>query len=71
MNIEDYEIFLIASNIIQIIEFIQENNFLKKEQKCDGCEKEMKFVTHARSIDSYSWRCMVNNCNNYKKYISI
>ncbi|KCZ81119.1 hypothetical protein H312_01485 [Anncaliia algerae PRA339] len=58
------------SNYDMIVYLMQEK-FIKKEILCENCTTTLKFVPSKRAIDKFAWRCMLVTCLSYKKYTSL
>ncbi|KAG0432804.1 hypothetical protein DMUE_5472 [Dictyocoela muelleri] len=56
---------------IELINFLFENIYLKKEHICVSCRTSCYLKKYSRCGDLYAWRCMSVNCKDYKKYKSI
>ncbi|KCZ77865.1 hypothetical protein H311_01116 [Anncaliia algerae PRA109] len=53
-----FENFIISADRKELIIFLMELNFLKKENICKECKVYTKFYSHKRSFDNYAWRCI-------------
>ncbi|KCZ80230.1 hypothetical protein H312_02380 [Anncaliia algerae PRA339] len=66
-----FENFIIRADRKELIIYLMELNFLKKENICKECKVYTKFYSHKRSFDNYAWRCMNKKCRKYKAYFNI
>ncbi|KCZ79246.1 hypothetical protein H312_03365 [Anncaliia algerae PRA339] len=73
MNItaEELESRIMLFNSKELIQFLMQNNFLKKEMTFEKCNLTMKLVCYQKNRDKNAWKCLNNICIRYKNYKSI
>ena len=52
-----------------LINFLRENNVLKRIIYCSGCNNPLRTVKYKRNIDGEAFRCYKTGCPHHKKYI--
>ncbi|KCZ76904.1 hypothetical protein H311_02093 [Anncaliia algerae PRA109] len=55
---DDFELMLTRKSNEDLIIYMMNNNFLKKENICQACGQYMKLVKHNLTKDNICWRCM-------------
>ncbi|KCZ80385.1 hypothetical protein H312_02211, partial [Anncaliia algerae PRA339] len=66
-----FEDFIIRADRKELIIYLRELNFLKRENICKECKASTKFNSHKRSFDNYAWRCINKKCKKFKAYFNI
>ncbi|KAM0687957.1 hypothetical protein COBT_000793 [Conglomerata obtusa] len=71
MNANDLEMTIIRFKQEELIIFMMQEKYLKKEVLCTICRASMRLVCYNKCKDKKAWRCMNTTCKNYKEYMSI
>ena len=58
-------------NATSVIRWMQENNLLRREMKCEKCNEIMNWTKFARSGDGFVWKCQNKECCAFKGTLSI
>lgn len=70
-NIERINDAIVRLTGIELIIFLHEERFLRREYFCQSCGCITSLNKYRKNIDEFGWRCTVRNCSKFKIYVSI
>ena len=62
---------LLVEDPLPVIIWMKQHGLLRRELKCQHCDKNMKWTNRSVLQDKYAWKCQFKDCEKYQQYESI